>query len=181
MSHIVGWSPDPILSNLLVYRTIAVDALAASEASYTEHTRQTEDGGLVTTLDPQQMSFRHSLIAIVFAGMYMEAALWVFGCGKLGIPQYKSIDRRPLEARATALGVGDQRLRDALQAYREARAELVHEKAVPLGQQAARWRTGQDEAKKAVDTMLLLEAAIGPRGGPPATSGHGEPQASRPT
>src|ERR1041384_3189736 len=46
MSHIVGWSPDPILSNLLVYRTIAVDALAASEASYTEHTRQTEDGGL---------------------------------------------------------------------------------------------------------------------------------------
>jgi len=82
MTQIIGWpGGDPILSNVLVYRQIAIDALRRSQEWNAKHIR-----GNVKSLDLNQTSFKDSLIAIVFGGMVIEASLWVVGCDRLGEP-----------------------------------------------------------------------------------------------
>jgi hypothetical protein len=161
MTHMIGGPPDPLLTNAIVYRDIALAALARSQEWDSKHVKPRGDGGRVIDLDLAQPSFKDSLIAIVFAGMYMEAALWIVGCRRLGIPVYEKIDKKKtLEDRVQHLGILDTQLHSALKTYREARNSLVHEKAVPSSQDISPSGTGQDEAKKAVALMLRLEQAL---------------------
>lgn len=103
------------------------------------------------------------MIAIVFAGMYIEAKLWLFGCSLLGTSKYKPIDKQLLEQRVAALGIADQMLQADLKAYREARNALVHEKPVPLSMDKSPIRIAQTEAAKAVQLMYRVEKALAKR------------------
>ena len=160
MTHIIGGSPDPIFTNAIVYRVIASEALARCLAWDSEHVRSNASGGRVIDLDLTQSSFKDSLVAIVFAGMFMEAALWIACYGRLGPKKCQQVDDSNLEDRPKPLGIHDTQLREDLKHYREARKELVHEKAVPASQGTLPHRTGQEEAKRAVDLMLRLEQAL---------------------
>lgn len=159
MTHLIGWPNDPMLTNALVYRAIALEALEASERDLAAGTLR--DGQtLITTLDPGQTSFKQSLVSIVFAGMYMEAKLWQTGCKRLGMNKYEKVDRMQLELRLNPLGIEDAALRQALERYREVRRSLVHEKAVPAHLDRSPSGTGQEEARNACKTMAQLDDAI---------------------
>lgn len=152
----------PIFSNSRIYRDIAVEALSASESAFSEGSRPKDDGssGRVLVYDPEHRSFKQSMIAVVFAGMYIEARLWLHGSSRLGIAKYRSIDRQPLEDRLLALGVSDALLWDDLKDYRESRKSLVHEKPVPLSMDISPTRVAQTEAVKAVALMGRVDRAI---------------------
>ena len=100
------------------------------------------------------------MIAIVFAGMYIEARLWLHGCSRLDMAKYRAIDKHPLEERLPALGLSDAMLRDDLKKYRESRKSLVHEKPVPLSMEASPTRVAQTEAAKAVALMERVDRAL---------------------
>lgn len=153
---------DPIFTNSRLYRDIATEALSASEAAFVEKSRPKDDGspGHVIAYDPECRSFKQSMIAIVFAGMYMEARLWLFGCSLLGAAKYKPVDKQPLEQRLAALEIDDQTLEVDLKNYREARRSLVHEKSVPLSVDTSPARIAQAEAVKAVQLMYRIEQAL---------------------
>ena len=158
----ISYLNDPIFTNARLYRDIATEALSASEAAFFQKSRPKDDGspGRVIAFDPEHRSFKQSMIAIVFAGMYMEARLWLFGCNRLGAAKYKPVDQLPLEQRLAALGIDDKTLEVDLKNYREARRALVHEKSVPLSMDASPIRIAQAEAAKAVQLMYRIEAAL---------------------
>src|SRR5438477_13208076 len=98
---------DPIFTNVVVYRELASESREAAEAFF-EATRGPKgdgSGGHILTRDPARQSLKHSFIAIAFAGIYIEAALWLYGSRKLGVDKYKPIDRWDLERRLQPLGL----------------------------------------------------------------------------
>jgi len=68
-----------MLSNANVYLAIAEEALAVSKQLDEASRRAKPDGqpGFVITYDPERTSFKQSLIAIVFAGIYLESLLYI--------------------------------------------------------------------------------------------------------
>ena len=153
---------DPIFSNARVYEQIAVEALDRAQSSLAAHRQPKEDGseGYVLTGDPTRASFKDSMIAMVFAGMTMEARLWLHGCDRLGDAQYKPIDAKALELRLVPLGIHDVGLADDMKAFRLARKALVHEKALPLSRDRSPILVAQDEAAKAVVLMMRLIGSL---------------------
>ena len=134
--------------------------MAKSDRIAEAQTRPKPNGepGSIITFDPKQRSFRHSLVAIAFAGMYLEALLYIKGIKRLGEPAYNKIDRKSYEEKLIALGITDSKLLAACKRFRTARNELVHEKAF---QESEPW-AAQIEARKAIDligqiTRLLKE------------------------
>lgn len=153
---------DPMFTNIVAYREIAAESLRESEAFFEANRRPRDDGsgGHVLTVDPDRQSLKHSFIAIAFAGMYIEAALWLYGSKKLGVKEYTPIDFGKLEKRVAPLGINDKDLEAKLKDYREMRKELVHEKAVPFSQDTTPTRYAQKEAKKSVELMLQVETLL---------------------
>jgi hypothetical protein len=152
------------LTNLETYRAIARAALAASQAAHTSHKVTMADGtpGVVVTLDPAQASFKHSLVAIVFACISLEALLYMAGTQRLG-SDYP--DRGTYEDKLRALGVADRELLEAAERLRSVRRSIVHEKAAAVSDVTA-FYAAQTEAAKAlalIDTVSALFPALAER------------------
>jgi hypothetical protein len=81
-----------LMTNANVYLAIAKDAQAESERLATLARRPKPGGepGFIVTYDPEQKSFKHSLIAIVFATMYLEALFYLLGIRKFGSAIYNT-------------------------------------------------------------------------------------------
>jgi hypothetical protein len=150
--------PEFVMTNIRTYLAIAKDAFARSERLMASHRRPKPGGGWVIRHDPNQTSFKHSLVAIVFAAVYLEALLYLQGCRILGIAAYEKIDGKTYPVKLHKLGVRDQSLLDAAEDFRQARNELVHEKA----HEQTSYRTAQEEAKKAIE--LIERVAVVLRG-----------------
>ena len=94
-----------VLTNLSVYLAIAEEALAEttrlSEAGRTP--RPDGQPGYIISSDPGHKSFKQSLIAIAFAGMYLEALFGLIGNENLGKNLYKKIDHFPYEEKLRLL------------------------------------------------------------------------------
>src|SRR5205085_495862 len=86
-----------VITNLSVYLAIAEEAAAESTRLLEAHRRPKPDGqpGYILSLDPERKSFKQSLIAIAFAGMYLEALLSLAGRSRWGKDFYdEKIDRQ---------------------------------------------------------------------------------------
>ncbi len=151
-----------IFTNSQVYRQIAEDAHRSAIAELNAHRTPHDDGrpGYVIRFDPERRSFKQSMIAIVFAGMYIESRLWIVGCQRLGRDAYSKIDQRKIEERLPPLGITDASLVADCKAYRESRKILVHEKAVPIHEDVSPSRVAQDEATVAVRLMTRVDHAL---------------------
>jgi hypothetical protein len=139
-------------SNLHIYLAIAKDSLAESERIGAAQTRPKPNGekGSIINYDPEHKSFKHSLVAIAFAGIYLEALLYIKGVKLLGKAAYdKKIDYKTYGGKLMALGITDPQLLASCERFRIARNELVHEKA---SQQSDLW-AAQIEARKAIDLI----------------------------
>ena len=138
-------------SNLHIYLAIAKDSLAKSDRTGAAQTRPKPNGekGSIITYDPKHRSFKYSLVAIAFAGIYLEALLYIKGVKRLGKAAYDKIDRKIYEDKLKALGITDPELLALCKRFRIARKELVHEKAF---QQSELWGA-QVEARKAINLI----------------------------
>jgi hypothetical protein len=121
-----------LMTNASVYLAIAEEAQAQSERLAKLARRPKPDGepGVIVTYDPDQKSFKNSLIAIVFAAMYIEAIFYILGTQKFGSAKYnKEHDRKCLEDKLSLFDLKDDDLRTAAKRLRERRKDLIHEKA----------------------------------------------------
>ena len=93
-------------SNLHIYLAIAKNSLAESDRIGAAQTRPKPDGekGSIITYDPEHKSFKHSLVAIAFAGIYLEALLYIKGVKRLGKAAYDKIDLKIYEEKFKATG-----------------------------------------------------------------------------
>ena len=105
--------------------------------------------GAIITFDPEQRSFKYSLIAIAFAGIYLDALLYIEGIRKLGQEAYSKIDRSTYEKKLRALGLSDPDLIDSCRQFREVRNELVHERAL----EQTEIRGAQIEARRGINLI----------------------------
>jgi hypothetical protein len=87
------------------------------------------------TFDPERRSFKHSLVAIAFAGMFLEAMFYVVGVGRFGEVVYnKRFDGETYERKLKLFGLLDPKLLDEAKRFRNMRNGLVHEKAVDISE-----------------------------------------------
>lgn len=139
-----------LMTNANVYLAIAEEAQAESERLAKLARRPKPDGepGVIVTYDPDQKSFKTSLITIVFATMYLEALFYILGTKKFSSVKYnKEHDRKCLEDKLPLFDLKDDDLRIATKRLRERRKDLIHEKADLT---VNVFYAAQDEAKHAI-------------------------------
>ncbi len=148
-----------VFSNLSVYLAVAEEALADSHRQFNVARAPKPDAqpGYIIEYDPQQRSFKNSLIAIAFAGIYLEALLGVIGNASLGKELYNKLDRQTTyEEKLRLLGIADSQLLNNCKRFREARNDLIHEKSIDISfLNVSKIRMAQEEAEFAV--ALILE------------------------
>jgi hypothetical protein len=146
-----------MITNVDVYFAIAEEALAESERLEKLARRPKPDGdpGVIVTYDPEQKSFKNSLIAIVFAEMYLNALFYILGTKQFGKAQYnKKYDKKSLEEKLQVFGLSDKNLLAEAKRFRKRRKELVHEKAVQISDLTGDTiYIAQEEAKKALSLV----------------------------
>lgn len=152
-----------IITNIDVYWSIAEEAHAAMQADLTElmTPKPNDEPGYIIRWDPGRRSFKNAMVAIVFAGMYLDALLYITLQRRLGRPDALKVDRSSHEERLERLGVTDPAILDRVREFREARKDLVHEKAVQLadlGGQAM--HTAQDAADSAMSLMWDIRVLL---------------------
>jgi hypothetical protein len=123
-----------LLSNASVYRSIAEEANAEAQRLWSEGRTPKPDGsaGFVVAFDPSRRSFKQSLVAIAFAGIYLEALLYLTGTQVMGKKWKNKWDRTTYEEKLHALGIREVQFLESAERLRKSRRDLVHEKAVPM-------------------------------------------------
>ena len=91
--------------------------------------RPRTDGGWIVTYDPTHASFKQACIAIVFAGIWLEAAAHLAIVRQHGVEKAKEYDRRFYEDKLRLLGWSEEALLGRAKRLQVARRDLVHEKA----------------------------------------------------
>ena len=143
-----------IISNILTYLEIATESLAESERLSALYWKSNQNGtaGHISSIDPNQQSFKHALIAIAFAAAYLEALLHIEGYRRLGAEVYEKIDRQTYRMKMEALGIDDSVLLEASDHFRAARKDLFHEKPIKESRDPnSVMRIAQSEARSAIE------------------------------
>lgn len=143
-------SQQPIFSHVKVYYEVAKDSYDSMIYHLESNRRPKIDGGVGWTIkfDPERKSFKKALITIVFTGVFLEALLHLLIVKHKGIKVFKEIDKKKnYEGKLELLGCEDPEILGLCKNLREARREIVHEKA-HLDDEF--FRDAQDEAKKAI-------------------------------
>jgi hypothetical protein len=155
-----------VLTNLIVYLAIAEEALAESMRLFEAGRTPKPDGqpGYVIAWGPARQSFKQSLIAIAFAGIYMEALLGLVGNARLGKALYNKIDRQTTyEEKLSLLGVYDPTALASCKRFREARNDLMHEKVVDVeALMTAQIRNAQEEAVFGIEFVKFIGSKLQP-------------------
>ena len=153
-----------MITNVGVYLAIAEEALAESERLEKEARRPKPDGepGFIVTYDPEQKSFKNSLVAIVFAGMFLDALFYLVGVERFGKTQYnKKHDNKSWEEKLELFGLSDKSLSEEAEHCRKRRRELVHEKAVRTSDLTADTiYMAQEEAKRALSFVRQVSGNL---------------------
>jgi hypothetical protein len=147
-----------VFSNVQVFLDIAKEHLAQCEKSLDAHRTPRTDGvnGYILSPDPERRSFKSGLIAIAFAGVYLDALLRVVMILRLGMTKAQQLEMRTYETKMAALGVTDQDLLARTKDFRESRNDVMHEEPIVDGVLLKRSpKAAQDEAKVGV---TLVEA-----------------------
>lgn len=153
-----------IISNIDVYWSIADEAHHEMRADLEASRSLKPDGelGYIILWDPDRRSFKNAMVAIVFAGMFLDALLYIALQSRLGRVEALTVDRLPHEERLKILGITDSVVLGRVQEFREARKDLVHEKAVEIteiGGQAI--RAVQSSVDSAMELIREIRGLLG--------------------
>ncbi len=120
-----------IHTNIHVFYNIAHEAYAAMTDDLNESRKPKPDGkpGYIMKFDPEQKSFKNAFITIIFCGIFLESLLHLLIVKKKGLDVFNEYDRKPYEKKLKLLGCNDQSILGKCKHYRDARREIVHEKA----------------------------------------------------
>ncbi len=149
-----------MITNVDVYFAIAAEAQVEAERLENLSRRPNPDNpdGFVIAYDSERKSFKHALIAITFAGIYLECLLNIVGNRHFGRKKYnKKHDHKCYEKKLMLLGITDEALLEDAKNFRKVRRDLVHEKAIELDDlspYAANF--AQHEAKRAVSFVKTI-------------------------
>lgn len=147
-----------ILSNVKVYAAIAEEAFVDMEKRLAEGRKPRSDGnGWILSFDPSQKSFKSALVYITFSALWLEAILHLRIADQYGKSRSKEVDRKSYEEKLAILGVNDGELFCSLEAFRELRREIIHEKAV-FAQD--KFRAAQNEARKVRQLMRIIQEKL---------------------
>jgi hypothetical protein len=154
-----------LVSNVRVYLAIAEESASASQRFIEEGRRPKENGqpGYIVTHDPERRSFKQGLVAIAFAGMYLEALLSLVARERFGKDLYEKMDRHryTYEEKLKLLGVLDEKILSDCRRFRLSRNDLMHEKAARFEElRAEDLRTAQEEAAHAIVAIKAIAAAL---------------------
>jgi hypothetical protein len=152
-----------MISNVQVYRAIALEALERSNRDAESSRTPTDDGTrFVVVYDPSQRSFKDAMIAIAFAGMWLEARLYLEFRRRLGTPVPKKIDHQPYDKKLQALGIADHVVLTECEHFQTVRNDLIHEKALDATDTGVALYTAQAEAARAVTFVARVDTLLDP-------------------
>ena len=143
-----------VFTNASIYRAIAEEAHASMTELMTVARGPRADGGWILTYDPTHASFKQACIAIVFAGVWLEAAAHLAIVRQHGLEKAEEYDRRIYEDKLRLLGWSEEGVLARAKRLRHARRELVHEKA---HLDAGDLRFAHDEADNARQLLADLQ------------------------
>jgi len=120
-----------VFTNSRVYKAIADEAYRKMVQLMEAGRRPKPDGsaGWIITYDPEQTSFKQSMISIVFTGMWIEALFHLLIVRRFGKDKFKEYDFKSHEEKFKLLGCREDELLIRVSRFRRARKLLVHEKA----------------------------------------------------
>jgi hypothetical protein len=145
-------------TNVRVFYRIAQESYEEMNIHLNSNRRPKPNGepGYIMTFDPEQKSFKNAFITIVFSGIFLESLLHLRIVKKYGLEVFKEYDRKPYEEKIKLLGCSDQSIIELCKKYRDARREIVHEKAY-LNNDAF-LRAAQEEAEIAIELVNKVVA-----------------------
>ena len=154
--------PTHLDTNMSVYRAITLDAHQKMHEQISAGRRPKGDGspGWIINFDPDQGSFKQAMIAIVFAGMWLEALLHLLIVRDHGAEKFREYDFKSYADKIRLLGCLDKKLLDAAERFQKSRKELVHEKAHFDG---GKGKAAQDEADNAHELLVTIDALFTPQ------------------
>jgi hypothetical protein len=162
-----------VISNLNTYLAIATDALTKAQELEAAQTRPMPDGhaGKIMMWDPSRASFKHSLIAIVFAGVYLDALLYIADRKQPGQKSGAKAAKLRRKERGSnrylvglaKIGITDPEIVAACQRLNEVRDGIVHERALEIGPDSVgeKLHVAQREAEHALATVNRVSQALG--------------------
>jgi hypothetical protein len=156
-----------MISNVDVYLAIADESHAEMTRLFNAGRRPKPDGspGHIITYDPTQASFKQAMICIAFSAMYFEALVYLVARTRFSKTKAEEVDGQNYEKRLELLGVLDPTLLQAAKKFRDARRDLVHEKAIlpaEIGKKPI-WRA----QAVADDSIAFVRAVSGALSGAP--------------
>jgi len=146
-------SHDFVHTNTRVFYKIAKEAYGAMDKDLNSSRRPkpNNDPGWIITYDPDQKSFKNAFITIVFCGVFLESLLHLLIVERKGLDIFMKYDRnKTYEDKLQLLGCDDQSILGMCRHYRDARREVVHEKAHLDNE---KYRVAQKEAAYAMDLI----------------------------
>lgn len=167
MNNQVEEPSQDILSNLHIYLAIAEEANAEAQELWRKgrKPRQHGCGGFILIFDPTQRCFKQSLIAITFSAIYLEALLYLTGTKTCGESIWRKYwDRKTYEEKLAKLGITDPEVIESAERFRNARKDLVHEKAIFVESQnadATPPKPALDEAVFAISFIRQITQLLG--------------------
>lgn len=120
-----------VQTNIHIFYKIAKESYTAMNEFTNRNRKPKPNGepGYIITLDPEQKSFKHALIIIVFCGIFLESILHLLIVKQKGLDTFNKYDRKIYEDKLRLLGCDDQSILNLCKQFRETRKEIVHEKA----------------------------------------------------
>jgi hypothetical protein len=150
---------DLVITNISIYKAIAEDAFENTiEAEKQQRTPKADGTGWIIKYDPNHVSFKNSIISVVFTGMWLEALTHLLIVQKFGEKKFREYDFKSNEEKLKLLGISDGGLLEKVKRFRETRKELVHEKA---HFDDGTIKTAQEEARLAHEIMVNINAKLG--------------------
>jgi len=145
-----------IITNIEIYKAIADEAYKKMTHFIESGRRPKSDGstGWIITYDPNQNSFKQSMISIVFAGMWLEALIHLLIVKKYGKDKFKEYDFKAYEKKLILLGCTDNIILGRVSRFRKTRKSLVHEKA---HFDSGEITTAQSEAENAHEMLVSID------------------------
>ncbi|MBI4021305.1 MAG: hypothetical protein HY369_03615 [Candidatus Aenigmarchaeota archaeon] len=150
----------PVFSNIGHLIQIAETAFDRSDRLLERSFPRMPGGRRIGAPDRRSRSFRHALVAIVFASIAMEAIVFAELRRTGSKTRAKRVSQMSYRTQLRAVGVTDEQLLLAAERLQDVRNEIVHEKLIVMGDRAdlrrLRGRTAQDEARYAVACLFGL-------------------------
>lgn len=163
-----------LISNLNLFRGMAEEAAARSLESLNAHRTPKPNGepGFILSPDPERTSMKQALIAIAFAGMYLEALIRIATrqARQRGLRFVsKANEEKRYGGKLQAVGIKDDAIVNEANRFNEVRDDLVHEEPYELSTEPGAVNVlphiknfvAQDEAQSAIKLISLVATELG--------------------